>query len=282
LIGRALVLASGALALAACPVRPAPDLPATWTEPATGMVFVEVPPGSFEMGSPPGEPLREAGERRHRVELTRPYWIGRTEVTQAQWLRVTGGNPSRFTGDGDLPVESVDWYEVQAFLEKLGELSPGNRFRLPTEAEWERACRAGSPTAFAWGDVLAGDRANFDGADPSPLAAMGPVRGRTTPVASFPPNAWGLFDLHGNVWEWCADEPCPYPETDEVDPVRACGSELKVIRGGSWHFGADSARCALRYTHRPIDVGPSLGFRVVREPFGADNPGPEPDRHTAR
>ncbi len=90
-------------------------------------------------------------------------------------------------------------------------------------------------------------------------------RGKTLPVAAFPPNAWGLFDFHGNVWEWCTDEPCPYPEGMETDPVRACGSELKLIRGGSWHFGADSARCALRYTHSPGDSGPSLGFRAVRE-----------------
>ncbi len=86
------------------------------------------------------------------------------------------------------------------------------------------------------------------------------------PVGSYPANAWGLFDFHGNVWEWCADEPCPYPAGDEKDPFRSCGQPLKVIRGGSWLFGADSARCALRYTHAPQDRGPSLGFRVVREP----------------
>lgn len=242
----------------------------TWREPVTGMVFVELPPGRFAMGSPPSEPMREPGERLHPVEITHPCWIGRTEVTQAQWQRVMGGNPSRFGGVGELPVESVNWFEIEAFLERLNGLAPGNRFRLPTEAEWERACRAGSATAFAWGDVLGPEQANFDAADPSPLAPRGPARGRPTPVASFPPNAWGLFDLHGNVWEWCADEPCPYPEaTDraEVDPFRSCGSPLKVIRGGSWHFAADSARCALRYTHAPSDRGPSLGFRVVREPL---------------
>lgn len=264
---RVALLACGALALSACAARESPaPTPPTWVEPVTGMVFVEVPAGSFEMGSPPGEPLREVGERRHRVALTRPYWIGRTEVTRDEWRRVVGDDPSRFRDRGDLPVESVNWFEIEEFLARLETLAPGNRFRLPTEAEWERACRAGSATAFAWGDVLEPERANFDGADPSPLAPQGPVRGRTTPVASFPPNAWGLFDFHGNVWEWCADQPCPYLDGDEVDPVRACGSDLKVIRGGSWHFGADSARCALRYTHRPVDRGPSLGFRVVREP----------------
>lgn len=242
----------------------------TWSEPVTGMVFIELPPGRFAMGSPPSEPLREPGERLHPVEITRSYWIGRTEVTQAQWQRVMGGDPSRFGGVGELPVESVNWFEIEVFLERLAGLSPGNRFRLPTEAEWERACRAGSATAFAWGDVLVSERANFDASDPSPLSPRGSALGRPTPVASFPPNAWGLFDLHGNVWEWCADEPCPYPaatDTLEVDPLGACGSRLKVIRGGSWHFAADSARCALRYTHAPSDRGSSLGFRVLREPL---------------
>lgn len=243
--------------VAACGVGAPPTEPHTYTEPITGMVFVEILPGTFEMGSPPEEQDREAGELRHPVTLTRSFWIGATEVTQAQWQAVVGNNPSRFQGDGSLPVESVNWYEIQEFLQKLAVLAPGNRFRLPTEAEWERACRAGSQKAFAYGDVLKPQDANID---------EGPTaRGRTLPVASFPANPWGLFDFHGNVWEWCADEPCPYDGQPELDPIRACASPLRVIRGGSWHFGADSARCALRYTHAPADRGPSLGFRVVRE-----------------
>lgn len=242
------------------PWRPAAAASRVYTEKATGMEFVEIAPGSFQMGSPPVEPRREEQELRHRVTLTRPFWIGRTEVTQAQWRRVLGSEPSRFRGD-DLPVEQVNHFEIQAFLARLAELSPGDRFRLPTEAEWEYACRAGAGTAFSFGDGLGPGQANVDTDPGSDDGARG-----TRPVGSYPANAWGLFDFHGNVWEWCADEPCPYPAGDETDPVRACGHPLKVIRGGSWLFGADSARCALRYTHAPKDRGPSLGFRVVREP----------------
>ena len=238
-------------------LEPWQETPEIYREPATGMSFVEIPAGTFQMGSPPPEKDREAGEVRHTVTLSRAFFLGRNEVTQAQWKKVMGSSPSHFAGD-DLPVENVSWNEIQEFLARLEKLAPGNRFRLPTEAEWEYACRAGTTTTFAFGDQLTPREANID---ENPGA-----RHQTLPVGSFPPNAWGLFDLHGNVWEWCADEPCAYPEKPEVDPFRACGSPLKTIRGGSWLYGADSARCALRYTHAPQDRGPSLGFRVVREP----------------
>jgi len=240
------------------PLRPAPPQLRAYREAVTGMVFVEIPPSTFEMGSATDDPGREEGERLHPVTLTHPYWIGRTEVTQAQWQKVMGHNPSHFQGDGTLPVEMVNYFEIETFLERLEALAPGNHFRLPTEAEWENACHAGASTPFAFGQNLSTTRANFDDSNDD-------ASGRTLPVASFPPNAWGLYDFHGNVWEWCADEPCAYSGEAETDPVRSCGNPLKVIRGGSWHFGADSARCALRYTHAPNDRGFSLGFRVVRE-----------------
>ncbi|HEX4953543.1 MAG TPA: formylglycine-generating enzyme family protein [Thermoanaerobaculia bacterium] len=233
-----------------------------WLEPATGMVFVQVPAGRFVMGSPPEEPGREPQERQHEVRLSRPFWLGATEVTQRQWQLVMGSNPSHFQDQGDqLPVESVTWFEVQGFLERLAKLSPGSRFRLPTEAEWEYACRAGTTSAYSTGATLSPAQARFEGL--SKGTATGPAR--PLPAGSFPPNAWGFYDLHGNVWEWTRDEHCPYPSEPATDPAGSCGSTLRVIRGGSWHYGADSARCALRYTHRPQDRGFSLGFRVVRE-----------------
>lgn len=236
------------------------------TEPLTGLEFVLIKSGRFTMGSPVGEPGRQDDETAHEVVLSRDFYLSATEVTQRQWVAVMGYNPSTFRKAGlDAPVEQVNWHEVQTFLARLSAHNKA-RFRLPTEAEWEYACRAGTTTAYAFGDRLAATGANYDGRYPLPGQAAGTFRGMTIPVRSFRPNAWGLYDMHGNVWEWCADEHCPYPDGAATDPVNACGSKYKVIRGGSWYFGADSARSALRYTHEPQLRGFSIGFRVVREP----------------
>ena len=198
------------------------------------------------MGSPSDEAGREPSEAQHPVTIRKPFWMGKFEVTQAEWQAVMGGNPSSFhASGGDFPVEQVNWFEVHEFLKRLAARAPGNRFRLPTESEWEYACRAGTTTAYNTGSTLTREQANI-----AMSATTAPAeRGQTTRVGSFPPNPWGLYDMHGNVWEWTDDDAGP----------------LKIIRGGSWYFGADSARCALRYTHRPQDRGFSLGFRVVRE-----------------
>jgi formylglycine-generating enzyme required for sulfatase activity len=246
----------------ASPIQPASP---EWVEPRTGMAFVRVPAGRFMAGSPPGEPHREAQETLHEVTLSRPFWMGRFEVTQEQWHEVMGTRPSWFDGAArGLPVENVSWFEVQAFLRRLTESSRDSRFRLPTEAEWEHACRAGSATAFHTGDRLTAAQANIDPRAPEDASAAQPS-GRPVAVGSFPPNAWGLHDMHGNVWEWTEDLHCPYPDGPVTDPRGACDSPLRVIRGGSWRFRSDSARCALRYTHRPQDRGFSLGFRALRE-----------------
>lgn len=252
----------GACVGAQAPAPPPHD--ATWVEPVTGMVFVRVPAGTFEMGSHEGERGREAGETPHRVTITRAFDLGRDEVTQAEWVRVMGSNPSHFTGCDRCPVENVTWHDVQAYITKLSAVS-GETLRLPTEAEWEYACRAGTRTAYNVGETLTTAQANVDarhGVEP-PSATQ--FRGRTMPVGSFAPNAWGLRDMHGNVWEWCADRACAYPAGAVTDPVNACDSPFMAIRGGSWRFNVESARSALRYTHRPEDRGPSLGFRLVRE-----------------
>jgi formylglycine-generating enzyme required for sulfatase activity len=268
-------MASGAKAAAAMIIvalaqAPLGERRATrWTEPRTGMSFVRLPPGEFAMGSPETEPWREAQERQHKVAIAQRLFMGTHEVTQEQWEAVMGTRPSWFDGRSPrLPVENVTWIEVQDFLRRLTSLSDdGSTFRLPTEAEWEYACRAGTTTAYHVGAALSADQANIDPRTPGDADPASRDSG-TRPVGSYRPNRWGLFDMHGNVWEWTSDPHCPYPEGPVTGPIPGCGSPLKVIRGGSWRFRADSARCALRYTHAPDLRGYSIGFRVVREQSG--------------
>jgi len=244
----------------------APGPPGFYIEPMTRMVLMVIEPGSFVMGSPTSEPGRNEDEVQHRVTLTRRIYIGRYEVTQTEWQVVMGANPSRFSGCASCPVEQVNFFEVDDFLTRLTARSTAIRYRLPTEAEWEYACRAGTTTTYSVGDHLTIHDANIS-APPEAQQTPGVGAYRTRPVGSFPPNAWGLRDMHGNVWEWTNDFYGPYDLQATVNPRGATVGPLRVIRGGSWYFGADSARCGLRYTHAPQDRGFSLGFRVVAEPL---------------
>ena len=237
--------------------------PPALTEPWTGMELTLVPAGTFRMGTPTDEKGREAQEVLHDVRLTKPYYLGRREVTQAEWTEVMGTNPSNFQGCRSCPVERVSFHDVAAFVARLNERS-GPGYRLPTEAEWEHACRAGGSKPFGHAATLGSSEANIDGTYPYDAPARG-GRLRTTPAGEFPANPLGLFDIQGNVWEWTADWYCPYPEGAATDPVGNCSSQYRVIRGGSWKFDANSARCGLRYTHRPQDSGYSLGFRMAKD-----------------
>ena len=229
-----------------------------------GFEMVRLPAGEFWMGSPATEFGREAQEQRHRVRLTRPFFLGVSEVTQKQWRTVMGNSPSHFAACGDdCPVERVNFLEIEAFLDKLN-AATGAGFRLPTEAEWEYACRAGSELPFGRQSTLGAADANINGRYPYGAAAGVESQG-TMRVGQFGANAWGLFDMSGNVWEWTQDRHCPYQDGDAVDPLGRCESPHYVIRGGSWKFDGNSARCALRYTHRPQDRGFSLGFRLARD-----------------
>ena len=242
-----------------------PDLPEKYIEPHTKMEFVLIKAGNFIMGTPPSEAGQHKMDHYHKVELTKPFYMGEYEVTQEQWQHIMHSTPSHFSALGDsFPVENINWYETQEFIKKLNVLNSNGHFSLPTEAQWEYACRAGSNTPFNTGENLTTDEANFDGNYPYKEFPKGIFRNKTTKVGSFKPNAWGLYDMHGNVWEWCEDWFCEYPEAFVKDPVGDCESDLKVIRGGSWYFNAESARSGRRYTHHPEDRGFSLGFRLIK------------------
>jgi formylglycine-generating enzyme required for sulfatase activity len=209
-----------------------------------GMRFAWCPPGTFLMGSPPSEPERDDDEQQHRVTLSKGFWLGVTPVTQAQWQAVLGSNPSHFKGD-DRPVEKVSWDDCQEFCKKLAERD-GKRYRLPTEAEWEYACRAGTTTPFHFGATISTDQANYDGNYTYGKGKKGKYREETTPVGSFPANAWGLYDMHGNVLEWCQDWHGPYPSGDIKDPQGPNNGDARVLRGGSWYFLPRRCRSADR------------------------------------
>jgi formylglycine-generating enzyme required for sulfatase activity/tRNA A-37 threonylcarbamoyl transferase component Bud32 len=255
---------------------------------ALGMKLALIPAGTFTMGSPPSELGRYEDEGpQHEVVLTRPFYLGIYPVTQAEYERVLGRNPSTFRagpgGGPEHPVENVPWSHAVEFCRRLSELpeerAAGRTYRLPTEAEWEYACRAGSTTPFHCGETLSIRQANCDGTAPYGGVTRGPCLGRTTPVGSYEPSAWGLYDLHGNVWEWCRDwySPDYYalagPREDPTGPAEPGGDRRRVLRGGSWCSGAAVCRSAVRYPCAPRGRYSYVGFRVVavvRGPAGVE------------
>jgi len=227
--------------------------------------FRWIPPGRFWMGSPEDEKGRDDDEDRHLVTLTEGFWLGETAVTQALWRAVTGDNPSHFKGD-DLPVERVDWNTVQDFIRRLVQAAECPGLELPTEAQWEYACRAGTEKPFSFGEQITTDQVNFDGNYPYSGGRKGEHREKTVPVASLPANPWGLHEMHGNVWEWCRDGWNEHlgtaPATDPLTP--AGKGALRVVRGGSWSNGGGLVRSAYRYRSTPDFRLGSLGFRLAR------------------
>ena len=233
--------------------------------PIPGMKFVWIPPGEFWMGGPDAEPgWYEDESPRHRVRLTRGYYMMTTPVTQGQWEAVTGENPSKFNKVGpSAPVEKVSWYDVHVYIDKLNR-TESYRFRLPTETEWEYACRAGTETAFYSGPIT-----DPVGRDPN-LDKVGWYRensgGSTHPVGQKEPNAWGLYDMHGNVWEWCNDWYYgSYHDGPVTDPMGPGNGEFRVYRGGAWDSFLGDCRSAYRNGHKPDCTFGHLGFRLVAE-----------------
>jgi formylglycine-generating enzyme len=243
---------------------PAPDVETSgkaFTIRDLGLDMLWVKPGTFTMGSPTTEAGREKDETQHQVTLTNGFYLGKHEVTQAQWEKVAGSNPSRFKGV-NRPVEQVSWDELTSFCEKLtelerkaGRLPAGMAYQLPTEAQWEYACRAGTKTAYSFGDELTAKDANFD-----------KNMGETTDVGKYPANAWGFHDMHGNVWEWTADWYGDYPTGTVSDSVGPVSGSDRVVRGASWYITRHSARSANRARIESAFSDNNLGFRLSLRP----------------
>jgi formylglycine-generating enzyme required for sulfatase activity len=273
---------------------------------ALALTLVQLPAGRFLMGSPPDEPERlEKEGPQHEVELG-SFFISQTPITQAQWREVAGWqerpgerwglelepNPSRFqnrdgqgearllkgeTSTDDRPVEQVSWEDAMEFCRRLSQRT-GRTYTLPSEAQWEYACRAGSTTPFAFGETITPELANYDGNYSYANGPKGKYRQQTTPVGMFRANGWGLQDMHGNVWEWCLDhwhgtyEGAPVDGSawlDEEGPTAAEDSEKRrLLRGGSWNFNPRSCRSAHRDRFQPGNASNDVGFRVVCLPQG--------------
>jgi formylglycine-generating enzyme required for sulfatase activity len=245
--------------------QPSQDPPKHYTN-GLGMKFVWIPPGSFMMGSPKGELRREflrGDETEHKVTLTRGFYMGVYPVTQEEWQEVMGKNPSRFKGEKNLPVEKVTWDDCQEFVKKLRKKDKDKKaYRLPSEAEWEYACRAGTTTPFHFGETISTEQANYDGNSVYGNGKKGAFRKKTTPVGTFPGNVWGLHDMHGNVWQWCQDWYGRYPKDDVTDPQGPKKGMWRVMRGGSWNERPEWSRSARRQWHQPDFDSDDCGFRL--------------------
>ncbi|MDE0867344.1 MAG: formylglycine-generating enzyme family protein [Rubripirellula sp.] len=242
------------------------ELPLPESANSIGMKFKLIPAGKFTMGEGDEEYAAYVpgpGRLRHEVTLTKPFKMGVHEVTQTQYEQVMGVNPSRFKFGAYYPVEKVSWDDALEFCRRLSDLpaekAAGNVYRLPTEAEWEYACRAGTTTKYSFGD---------DEADLGDYGWYSENSGRTThPVGGKLPNAWGLYDMHGNAWEWCQDR-WDYPSGAVTDPTGPSSGSDRVYRGGSWYYTAGYCRSAHRYRHDPWYRSSNIGFRVSLSPSG--------------
>ncbi|MFO0427338.1 MAG: formylglycine-generating enzyme family protein [Planctomyces sp.] len=255
-----------------------------------GMQLKEIPAGQFLMGAPETESGSRIDERPvHQVTISKAFRLGVYEVTQAEYLKVTATNPAYFSSTGDgrdkvkelncdrLPVEQVSWDDAVAFCEKLSALpeekAAGRVYRLPTEAEWQYSCRAGTDTPFHFGNAMGSSDANINGNFPYGGAPRGPFLGRTVPVGSYKPNAFGLYDMHGNVAELTADRYGRkyFEESPSVDPKGPENGNDRVVLGGSWGTDASRCRSAFRRSNATSGKAYYFGFRVACDLAGSSN-----------
>lgn len=260
--------------MAGCSKNPVVD-PLTWNNPYDGKTatiylaqdtlieMIYINSGEFVMGSPDYEPERSDDEGPAARVYLDGFWISRFPVTQAQYLAVMQSNPSRFKGS-NRPVEQISWFEAMEFCQTLSQLT-GQTFTLPTEAQWEYACRAGTTSPFANGECLDTDDANYNGESPLGNCIAGVFRRATWPVGSGRANDWGLYDMHGNVWEWCLDwyDETYYQVRPTENPTGPENGTWRVLRGGSFHSAAQACRSANRGYSEP-ESRVYLGFRIVR------------------
>ncbi|RPH51659.1 MAG: formylglycine-generating enzyme family protein [Desulfobacteraceae bacterium] len=259
-----------------------------------GMTFVYIRPGTFIMGSPADEPGRDSDETQHKVTLTKGFYMGETEVTVGQWrafskdsgykteAETSGGthfweriwvkkagiywdNPDLVQSENH-PVTCLSWNDVQEFIRWLNRKEGASRYRLPTEAEWEYAARAGTATPFSTGKCLSTDHANYDGSKPLAGCSRGSYRETTVRTGAFAPNKLGLYDMHGNVWEWCQDWYGNYPPDSITDPAGPSSGSRRVIRSGSWYFFERRCRSADRFDITQNRRSNNVGFRLCRMP----------------
>lgn len=253
--------------------------------------FRWIPAGRFTMGSAPTEAERYNDEALHEVTLTTGFWLADTACTQALWQAVMGANPSQFKESEQQPVDSVSWLEVQQFLDRLNQAYSGLVLSLPTEAQWEYACRAGTTTPFSFGETITTEQVNYHGDYPYVKGVKGAYREKTVAVKSLPANGWGLYEMHGNVWEWCVDEwredlgsslvsnpahvQC-LPDFNADSSLEQTGiivanglanagdeAVARVLRGGSWSYVGRDCRSAIRNLDTASRRFSGIGFRFV-------------------
>ena len=236
-------------------------------------MFRWIMPGTFIMGSPETEQQRDDDEIQHQVTLTQGFWLADSACSQALWQAVMGDNPSVFKDNPNNPVENVSWHDCQAFIERLNAGFEDLHARLPTDAEWEYACRAGTTTPFSFGNTVTPEQVNYDGNYPYANSKKGLYREKTVSVKSLPPNPWGLYEMHGNVWEWCQDWYGDYDHQAVTDPTGVEQGGYRVVRGGSWHDLGGYCRSAYRNRFVPDYRYYTIGFRLALGRQGASSTG---------